>query len=524
MTKRFRFWFAIILVVLSVSVLVYTIQNRKLTIDQWRSVGRPPRIHPDYSGAVIPPNIAPLNFLVEENGLSYCVKIYSKQGKPFEVFGRSPKIVIPLNKWHKLLNTNRGQQLYFDVFVKTEGDQWNLFSTITNTIAREDIDSFLVYRIIRPVYQTGETAIYQRNLRSYDDRPVLHSKSVYGACLNCHTFYGNRPDKMVFGVRSQTQGSSTILVQDGKVYNVGTKFGYTSWHPSGRLAVYSINKVRQFFHFAGNEVRDVVDLDSALLYYLPDSRTVKTSPKISKKDSLETFPTWSPDGHYLYFCTAPILWSDRNKLPPEHYDEVKYDLVRISYELESDKWGELETVLSSQDTGLSILEPRISPDGRWLLFCMCEYSCWASYHAGSDLYLIDLKAAQETGRYEYRRLDINSDQSETWHCWSSNSRWIAFSSKKGNGLFTRTYLAYVDEAGRFYKPILLPQKDPLFYDSCLWTHGVPELIIEPLKTTGEKLAKVVRSSHKIEIDMPITMATPRAGTSPGLEEPYQERE
>jgi dipeptidyl aminopeptidase/acylaminoacyl peptidase len=262
-------------------------------------------------------------------------------------------------------------------------------------------------------------------------------------------------------------------------------------------------------------------MDSILLYYLVDSKTVKTSPNISKKDRLETYPTWSPDGRYLYFSSAPMLWPDRNKVPPERYDEVKYDLLRISYDLKSDKWGELETVLSTQDTGLSILEPRISPDGRWLLFCMCNYGSFPIHHQDSDLYLMDLKAAQETGQYKYRRLEINSDQSESWHSWSSNSRWIAFSSRRRDGLFTRSYFSYVDEEGKVYKPILLPQKDPEFYDSCLQTYSVPELVTQPVQVTGEKLARIIRGSRKIPVDMPITMATPKAGVPP---EPWQERE
>ena len=159
-----------------------------------------------------------------------------------------------------------------------------------------------------------------------------------------------------------------------------------------------------------------------------------------------------------------MLWEDRNKVPPENYNKVKYDLLRISYDIEKDQWGEVETVLSAQDTGLSILEPRISPDGRWLLFCMCDYGSFPVYHQSSDLYLMDLKAAQQTGQYKYRRLDINSDQSESWHSFSSNSRWIAFSSKRHYGIFTRTYLSYVDKTGKVYKPIILPQKDPTFYD------------------------------------------------------------
>jgi dipeptidyl aminopeptidase/acylaminoacyl peptidase len=287
---------------------------------------------------------------------------------------------------------------------------------------------------------------------------------------------------------------------------------------------YSVNKTRQFLHSARNEIRDVVDLDSVLLYYLLDSNTVKTSPDISRKDRLETYPAWSPDGRYLYFCSAPILWSDRDKVPSAYYSEVKYDLMRISYDLERDQWGRLETVLSAEDTGLSILEPRISPDGRWLLFCMCDYGCFPVYQQSSDLYLMDLRATSQTGRCKYERLDINSDQSESWHSWSSNSRWIAYSSKKGTYIFTRIYLSYVDQAGKVYKPILLPQKDPTLYDSCLNTYSVPEFITGPVQAQGEKLGRVARSPQRISPALPITMATLKAEAPADYDEPWQERE
>ena len=76
---------------------------------------------------------------------------------------------------------------------------------------------------------------------------------------------------------------------------------------------------------------------------------------------------------------------------------VKYDLVRISYDIGQDKWGEPETVLSSKDTGLSIAMPRVSPDGRWLLFCMCEYGYFPTWQQSSDLYIMDLKKAAGNG-------------------------------------------------------------------------------------------------------------------------------
>jgi hypothetical protein len=511
------------LVALAACVLTQLPASAKVIIRQPRPVGRPPRIRPDYQGAVMPPNIAPLNFIVQENGSHYYVKIYAKQGEPVEILSRTSKIFIPERRWRRLLNDNRGQQLYFDVFVKTQNGQWQRFETITSRIAHEDIDPFVVYRKIHPAHGVWkDMGIYQRNLETFEESVILDNGYYRRGCLNCHAFCNNRTERMLIGIRSKKYGSSAILTEDGAVTNIGTKFGYTTWHPSGRLAAYSVNYVGQFFHSARDEVRDVIDLDSLIAYYSLDSKQVKTSPNLARKDRLETYPAWSPDGQYLYFCSAPIWWQDRKKMIPENYDQIKYDLLRISYDIHTDTWGTLETVLSADDTGLSVLEPRISPDGRWLLFCMCSYGCFPVYQQTSDLYLMDLRAAQ-TGQYKYRRLDINSDQSESWHSWSSNSRWLAFSSKRDYGVFTRSYLSYVDREGKVYKSFLMPQKDPEFYDSCLETYSVPELVTEPVKVTGEKLGRAVRSSRKITVEMPITMATPEAGEEPGYE-PWQERE
>jgi hypothetical protein len=153
---------------------------------------------------------------------------------------------------------------------------------------------------------------------------------------------------------------------------------------------------------------------------------------------------------------------------------------------------------------------------------MCNYGCFPVYQQSSDLYMIDLQAPRQSGRYKYRRLDCNSDKSESWHSWSSNGRWIAFSSKRQSGVFTRLYLSYVDENGRVHKPILLPQKDPTYYDSCLWTYSVPELVVEPVTLTKEKLGRVLRGASQIPVQVPITMATPKAEGLAPHDEPWRE--
>jgi hypothetical protein len=471
-------------------------------------VARESNISPDYSGLIIPCNISPLNFRILEKGQAYCVRIHSDSGPPIEVTSKTGRIHIPLRRWRSMLEVNKGRMLSVDVYVRNAENKWLQFQAILDKIADEDIDRTLVYRFMKPVYNLwNDMSILQRDLTNFDVSPIMQGRSLGGGCLNCHSFAGGTSDTMTICLRSSRYGSSTLWAHKGEVRKIGAKWGYTAWHPSGRLAVYSINKVRQFFHAGGMEVRDVVDLDSALLCYHLSSEKVTCPKELADKDRLETYPTWSPDGRYLYFCSAPILWQDRDTVPPENFDKVRYDLRRIAYDIETDQWGEVETVLSAEETGLSILLPRISPDGRFLLFCMCRYGCFPIYQPSSDLYLMNLA----TG--DYHKLAINSSYSESWHSWSSNSRWIAFSSKRQGGSLTRTYLSYIDAEGEAHKPFVLPQKDPEYYDSLIETLSLPELIQDRVKVSKSLLTRVARSEPSTTVDIPLTGATPLATPS-----------
>jgi len=504
-----------VLAVLVVTALSLAQRRSSFRAENCTPTGRAPGIRPDYTGTVIPPNIAPLNFRVQEPGTRYRVEIRATHGSGITILSRSPEIHIPRRPWRALLAANRGGDLHWDIHVRQPDGHWRRFEPITNRIAKEEVDGYLTYRKIRPLYNYWtDIGIYQRDLTSFNESVVLQNhqfrvgRKVDNPCMNCHTFCNSRTDRFSIGLRARSFASSTLLAIDGDLTKVG-KFGYTSWHPSGRLVAYSLNKVRQFFHAGGEETRDVIDLDSDLVYYVVGSDSASTTAAMADPDRLETYPTWSPDGRWLYFCSAPILWSDRDVAPPERYAEVRYDLRRIRYDLETDTWAEAETVLSSDETGLSILLPRVSPDGKYLLFCMCRYGCFPIYQPGSDLYLMDLESRT------YRRLAVNSDRSESWHSWSSNGRWFVFSSKRRDGIFTRSYLSYLDEAGEAHRPFVLPQEDPTFYDSCFKTYSVPEFTTEPVRVSSRELAEAAGTAQPLKVSMPdVSMTRGSINTSP----------
>jgi hypothetical protein len=460
---------------------------------------RPPRLAPDYTDTVIPPNIAPLNFRVEEAGERYRVEFRSTRGEPIVLTSRTSSIRIPLKPWRTLLQANAGEPLYYDVSVRDAQARWNQFPTVTNQIAREEIESHLAYRLLKPLYNTYvNLGIYQRDLESFEQRPVLENQKIGGNCLNCHTFLNRRPDTFALHIRSSTKGRPMLLVRSNEVTRIDKTMGYLSWHPSGRLLAFSANKLSLFFHTRSDETREVFDALSHLSIYRVDSNTVATPAPMAKLKRNDTWPAWSPDGRYLYYCSAAPL-------PIKRAMQVRYDLMRISYDLERDRWGEPEVMVSAAQSGLSAAQPKVSPDGRWVLFCLCKYGNFPIYQPSSDLYALDPATRQ------YRRLEINSEQADSWHCWSGNSRWIVFSSKRLDGLFARPFFSYVDEQGRFHKPFLLPQADPTFYDSFAKTFNLPELVAGAIQVKESDLAAAVLRPSKVLVPKEETEQAPEVG-------------
>jgi hypothetical protein len=207
-------------------------------VDRYNEVGREPNMSPDYSAVTMPPNIAPLNFRVQEEGLAYSLTVRGESGSPITVFSRTGQMRIPQRRWRALLDANRGRSVSFDVCVQDADRQWKRFQPVTNSVAREDIDGTLVFRFMKPLYNWWkDIGIYQRDLSGFDTSVVLQGQSFGQGCMNCHSFVANDPETMTISLRSATYGSDTLLARKGRIDKIGAKWGYTAWHPSGRLAV-----------------------------------------------------------------------------------------------------------------------------------------------------------------------------------------------------------------------------------------------------------------------------------------------
>lgn len=449
-------------------------------------IDRLPNIDPDYIGSVIPPNIAPLNFKIKERAANYYVEIYTLKSNRKRIRLQTDQIVkIPHRSWRRLLFQNRGEELLIDVYFKDSDLGWQKYRTIRNRIANQKIDSHVVYRLINPGYALWwEMGIYQRNIENFDESPIFTNRVTKHNCMNCHAFCKHNPETMLFHLRGNYGG--TMFVKGNKAQKINTKTDYTmsagvysAWHPNGRHVAFSINRIVQSFHAQKDASIHVWDNVSDLAVYDTETNVVTTSPKVSTK-GLENLPEWSADGKYLYYCSGPELTKETK------YNEYRYDLMRIPYSVETNQWGEVEPVLIVSKLSKSVSFPKISPDGKYLLFTMSDYGYFAIHFNSSDLYLLDLT----TGAY--RLLPVNSPSSESYHSWSSNGRWFVFASKRKDGLCSRLYISYIDPAGNAAKPLLLPQKDPDFYDTLIMNYNVPELIAGAVDIKRWKLIRAAR--------------------------------
>ncbi|MBD9165822.1 MAG: hypothetical protein EGQ00_02035 [Parabacteroides johnsonii] len=430
-------------------------------------VGSCPNIFPDYVGVTIPYNIAPLNFSTVAPEEDIKVASFETEGLRFEVKANKGFIDIPIKKWKTLLEKSKGDSIAVQITSSKQGQSYS-YHPFYIYVSQHPVDRYIAYRLIEPLYALwNEMGLYQRDLESFKETPIYENKLTAHNCVNCHSFCSHSAGKMLFHMRGEYNG--TVLIDGNNIEFIdfkaqsGQNMVYPSWHPSGRFIAFSTNDTYQGLH--PSQRIEVYDRSSDIVICDLKTRKILSPSILSSPNYLETFPSFSPDGTTLYYCSAST------QTVPDSISKLRYSLCSISFDLDNGSLGQTDTLYNADIQGGSISFPRISPDGNFLMYTQSQYATFPIWHNDADLHQIDLRNNQQISLSE-----INSEKSESYHSWSSNSHWVVFSSRRIDGLHTRLYITHIDKKGKASKPFLLPQKKKDFYKLSMKSYNIPEFV------------------------------------------------
>ena len=312
-----------------------------------------------------------------------------------------------------------------------------------------------------------------RDISKPESRVVLKDMVT---CANCHSFSrdgktmgmdmdGPQNDKGLYAV-VPVQPQMTINTRDMVNWNpshtrqVGlNRVGFMSQvSPDGKYVVTTVNTSERptrsnyyVVNFKNYKFLQVFYPTRGMLaWYNRDTGERNPLPGADDPRYVQTDGVWSPDGSYLVFARAEA----KDPYPPDgkmaEYAndplevQIQYDLYRVPFN--GGKGGQAEAIAGASANGMSNTFPKVSPDGRWIVFVQCHNG--QLMRPDSQLYIVPAQGGQA------RRMRCNTSLMNSWHSFSPNGRWLVFSSK-ARSPYTQMYLTHIDEDGNDSPAILI---------------------------------------------------------------------
>ena len=336
--------------------------------------------------------------------------------------------------------------------------------------------------VIKPLPQTAIGLIKWRlrNVGETESRTVMENLPT---CANCHSFSldgktlgldvdGPQNDKGLYALVSIMKETSIrnedVIKWSSFRGRLGGKLraAFSSQvSPDGRYVVTTIDDPEAQSRACGRELVDKYYVANfkdyrflqvfyptrgILAWYSRETGHLQPLPGADDPRYVQTDGVWSPDGKYVVFARAEAKdpFPEGGKLAEFANDtnetQIQYDLYRIPFN--GGKGGKPERVTGASQNGMSNNFPKVSPDGRWIVFVRCRNG--QLMRPDSELYLVPFEGGRE------RRMNCNTSRMNSWHSFSPNGRWMVFSSKSRSP-FTQMFLTHLDDNGNDSPAILI---------------------------------------------------------------------
>ncbi len=343
------------------------------------------------------------------------------------------------------------------------------------SISRDSVGASVFYRAVPlpfgyAVKNVHEIEWYTGNISGGKPRKVLGNMPV---CANCHSFSANGSIAMDVDYANDKGSYIIAPVQDTLHMTFDKIITWSDFQRDEGEPTYGLlSQISPDGKFVLSTVKDrsvFVAVDN--LYYSQLFFPIKGIIAVydrgekkfyelqgaSDKKYVQSNPNWSPGGQEIMFTRADryisskieksqsvLLNSEDVKEFISRQKEFKFDLYRIPFN--EGKGGQPVAVTGASDNNKSNFFARYSPDGKWIVFCQAQN--FMLLQRDSKLFIMP------AGGGTPRLMNCNTNEMNSWHSWSPNSRWLVFSSKRG-GPYTQLYITHIDDNGNDSPPVLL---------------------------------------------------------------------
>jgi tetratricopeptide (TPR) repeat protein len=348
---------------------------------------------------------------------------------------------------------------------------------VTLSTSKDPVGAPIFYRDVPLMPSEGEKDVVQplspsllylinwrvRDIGRTESRVVMHDLHT---CANCHSFSadgktmgidvdGPKNDKGLYAVvpvRQQMSIRNEDMVSWNTDFRVGqSRVGFMSQvSPDGQYVLstfagqdqsipssYFITNFKDY-HF----LQVFFPTRGILAWYSRATGRRQPLPGADDPRYVQTDGVWSPDGKYIVFARAEAKDPHPDGQKPALYAndpnevQIQYSLYRVPFN--GGKGGVAAPIVGASDNGMSNNFPKVSPDGRWIVFVKCRNG--QLMRPDSQLYIVPSQGGIA------RRMRSNTSLMNSWHSFSPNGRWLVFSSKSRSP-YTQMFLTHIDEQG-----------------------------------------------------------------------------
>jgi Flp pilus assembly protein TadD len=418
-----------------------------------------------------------------------CISINNELPKLTAAQAEAHTWIPDAKSWEKIKKHSLAGQAEVMVTGLTQGDLRQVLSSgeVAIQTSKDPVGAPIFYRdvplmpsetekgVIKPLASNAIQLIQWRlrNIDRLESRVVLEGMHT---CANCHSFSrdgktlgldmdGPQNDKGLYAV-VHIKPQTVIRNQDMISWNPSldpqfafNRVGFMSQvSPDGRYVLTMLgspDRPPQDKYYVAN-FKDYKFLQvfyptrGVLYWYDRTTGQRHTLPGADDPDYVQTNGVWSPDGKYVVFARAKTKdpYPADGKMAAYALDpreiQIQYDLYRVPFN--DGRGGHAEPIAGASGNGVSNSFPKVSPDGRWIVFV--ESRNGEVMRPDGQLYMVP------AGGGTARRLNANMSPMNSWHSWSPNGRWLVFSSKS-RGPYTKMFLTHIDEDGNDSPAILI---------------------------------------------------------------------